>query len=65
MIERWIDLWLEWLDQFRHLFVPEVARDACTFCHKPMRCTGSAGTPGFLHYECVGCKHSKTVKAHG
>ena len=26
MIERWIDLWLDWLDQFRHLFMPDKPR---------------------------------------
>jgi hypothetical protein len=64
-MERLVDAALNWLDQFRYLVAPDVDRPACTFCAKPMRCIGSAGTPGFLNYECVGCKHSKTVKAHG
>jgi hypothetical protein len=23
MMERWVDLWLEWLDQWRRLFMPD------------------------------------------
>jgi hypothetical protein len=35
MIKRWVDLWLNWLDQFRYLFAPDPDRTVCGACGRP------------------------------
>lgn len=32
MIARWIDIWLDWLDQFRHLVAPQSRDEFCRAC---------------------------------
>jgi hypothetical protein len=38
MLHRWIDLWLEWLDQFRHLIVPDDCPGHVAHKRDPKRC---------------------------
>jgi DNA-directed RNA polymerase subunit RPC12/RpoP len=57
-MSRWIDIWLDWLDQFAHLFAPTTRN--CIFCGKPMIRYESKNLQDYATFKCDDC-HARTA----